>query len=68
MLEVEEGCMVFLVDNPYPFMVLGYVNGVTEDGLLHCTLISDIHILEDVYLSPRQVAVITEEDERIRNL
>lgn len=65
MTEVNEGYMVFLVDNPYPFMVLGYVNGKTEDGLLDCTLVSNIHIHEDVYLSPRQVAVITEDDETV---
>ena len=68
MSEIKEGCMAFLVDNPHPFPVKVHVNEKMPDGLWECVLSSNIHYYETVYLSERQLAKITSEDELIIEL
>jgi len=68
MLEIKEGCMAFLVDNPYPFMVTMHVNEKTFEGLWDCTLISEVHYYQPVLLKEHQISRITQEDELIIEL
>lgn len=68
MVEISEGCMAFLVDNPHPFPVTVHVNDKTSDGTWECVLCSKIHHYETVSLSERQIARITSEDELIIEL
>lgn len=68
MLEIKEGCMAFLVDNPHPFPVKVHVNERTQDGLWECVLCSEIHHYQTVFLNERQLARITHDDELIIEL
>lgn len=68
MSEISAGCMAFLVDNPHPFPVSVHVNDKTSEGLWECVLCSKIHHYETVFLSERQIAKITNEDELIIEL
>lgn len=68
MQKIEEGCMAFLVDNPYPFMVTAHVNDKTFEGLWDCTLVSEMHQYQRVFLKGHQLARITQDDELVIEL
>lgn len=68
MSEISAGCMAFLVDNPHPFPVTVHVNDKNSEGLWECVLCSVIHHYDTVFLSERQIARITSDDELIVEL
>lgn len=68
MLEINEGCMAFLVDNPFPFSIGVHVGEKMQDGLWHCILISKIHHYQEVYLHTNQIARISDYDDLVIEL
>ncbi|AWY08024.1 hypothetical protein HOT48_gp009 [Klebsiella phage ZCKP1] len=66
--KIEEGCMAFLVDNPFPFMVKIHVGEYLGNDEWDCSINSEMHHYQPTILKMDQMARITVEDELIIEL
>lgn len=66
--KIEEGCMAFLVDNPFWYPVKIHVGERVGEDEWECILSSEMHHYQPAILKTDQMARITAEDELIIEL
>lgn len=66
--KIEEGCMAFLVDNPFWYPVKIHVGEYLGYDEWECILSSEVHHYQPAILKTDQMARITPEDELVVEL